>query len=164
MYIFKIFNDCMCNCRLAINCTNQEPCPPVDCTGVWLPAGPCDGPCGGGAGLLPERFSVTRQVRTLRYDVNWHKQAHASKVCVCDSAVYLVCSTALVLCTAFAVPAWRSIIATQVAQAIVRSYSCTAFITGMRSAADRLLNSNSTVSRIKAIWCFESKPSLSVSH
>lgn len=50
--------------RLDINCTNSEPCPPVDCAGVWLPAGPCDGPCGGGgAGLRPERFNITTQAR-----------------------------------------------------------------------------------------------------
>ncbi|KAF6257103.1 hypothetical protein COO60DRAFT_1461341 [Scenedesmus sp. NREL 46B-D3] len=47
--------------RNAISCTNSNPCPPVTCTGVWLAAGLCNGPCGGGAGLLPESFNITRQ-------------------------------------------------------------------------------------------------------
>ncbi|KAF6250697.1 hypothetical protein COO60DRAFT_1629462 [Scenedesmus sp. NREL 46B-D3] len=47
--------------RNTISCTNSNPCPPVTCTGIWLAAGVCNGPCGGGAGLLPESFNITRQ-------------------------------------------------------------------------------------------------------
>lgn len=56
------YGDELSDCRLEINCTNLEPCPPVDCTGVWLTAGLCNGSCGGGAGLLPESFNITQQV------------------------------------------------------------------------------------------------------
>lgn len=34
----------------ATACTNNNPCPPVNCVGSWIANGVCSGACGGGAG------------------------------------------------------------------------------------------------------------------
>lgn len=45
--------------RRVISCINSTPCPPQNCTGSWVSNGPCNGTCGGGAGIQPERYAIT---------------------------------------------------------------------------------------------------------
>lgn len=47
--------------RYVIPCTNNNPCPPQDCQGIWVQNGSCMGGCGGqrSRGLLPERYKIT---------------------------------------------------------------------------------------------------------
>lgn len=46
--------------RRVIPCTNPTPCPPQHCEGGWVPNGTCNGTCGGGPGILPEWYRITR--------------------------------------------------------------------------------------------------------
>uniref|UniRef100_A0A383W8B1 Peptidase M11 gametolysin domain-containing protein n=1 Tax=Tetradesmus obliquus TaxID=3088 RepID=A0A383W8B1_TETOB len=46
--------------RLSLPCNNTTPCPPRDCVGGWVAAaeGACQASCGGGSGLLLERYVI----------------------------------------------------------------------------------------------------------
>jgi hypothetical protein len=49
--------DSSSSCRNGTSCINNNPCPPVDCVGSWVPDGDCVGGCGGArtGGSRPER-------------------------------------------------------------------------------------------------------------
>jgi hypothetical protein len=46
--------------RETTTCTNSNPCPPPNCAGAWQDNGACSATCGGGAGVLPELYIVSR--------------------------------------------------------------------------------------------------------
>lgn len=45
--------------RNTIACINNDTCPPQNCVGSWVWDGACNGTCGGGAGIRPEKYVIT---------------------------------------------------------------------------------------------------------
>jgi hypothetical protein len=44
------------------SCTNSEPCP-VNCTGTWEVAAPCNASCGNGTGFITEYFELIAEAQ-----------------------------------------------------------------------------------------------------